>query len=74
MFFKVRGDSFGYVVVELRQPRKRWGSRMVADAVVLPGNFASGEAAVARGKQIALADYWGRAHDRKMYREALGEK
>ena len=74
MFFKIREEAFGFIAVQLREPRKRFGSRLVAEALIYPGEHPSGAAAVEFGKARALRWYRNAVHDAKTYREVLGER
>lgn len=33
-FWRLRSDSLGYMMVELRKKNKRWGSRLIEDGIV----------------------------------------
>jgi hypothetical protein len=70
-FFVVKEACFGAITVQLREPRKRFGSRLLISHDVWPGDHESGAAAVEYGKARALARWELNESDRRKYREAL---
>lgn len=71
MFFEVRQWAFGSFRIEIREKRKRFGSRVVESRYFYPGDYATGKeairkAAIALNNERVLIE-----QDRAKYREVL---
>ena len=70
-FFKIQESAFGAVKVELREQRKRFGSRHLESVYVWPGDHPSGHVAISRAKRKALDDHAFRIESARKFTEAL---